>query len=135
MKERKFVGVLQAHPDDCVSAGVASLFGVSLESVPRFSAESWGDELDDWLASRGFGFINVRFPDDQKRGIPSGYTIGAVATTSGRHPGSFMHCVICLDGMIVWDPLMGEQPGTERAEEYTIIYRLRPTLDIAGVGV
>lgn len=63
-------------------------------------------------------------------GIPRGYTIGAVASSSGRHPAGWMHCVICLNGMIIWDPLLGDQPGTQRAEEYTIIYRLRPAIDL-----
>lgn len=47
MTEREFVGVMQVHQDDCVSACVASLLGVDLESVPRFAAESWGEELND----------------------------------------------------------------------------------------
>lgn len=113
-------GVLQENSDDCVRACVASLLGLPLVDVPRFCPESWGDELDEWLKTRGWGFINVAFTGEQKDGVPRGFTIGAIPSPS--YPEGWMHSVICLDGRIVWDPKSGPQPGTERASEYTVFY-------------
>lgn len=121
-----FTGVKQQHRDDCVAACVASVFSLPLDSVPRFNPEAWGEELDKWLSGRGYGFINVSFTGEQKDGVPRGYTIGAIPTRSSDLPDGWMHSVVCLDGMIIWDPLLGEQPGTQRAREYTVVYRLRP---------
>lgn len=120
--QKPFQGVLQEHKDDCVRACVASLFRLPPSEVPRFNPETWGEELDEWLAARGFGFINVTFTGDQKDGVPRGYTIGAVPSMSFGE--GWMHSVICRDGGIVWDPKTGPQQGTARAKEYTVIYRL-----------
>lgn len=117
-------GVLQAHNDDCVSACVAMLFGYSLADIPRFDAIDWHEQLCEWLNVRGYGLVNISFTGEQKDGIPSGYTIGAI---SSQLRDGWKHCVICLDGMIVWDPKTGKQDGNKRAEEYTIIYPLNFT--------
>lgn len=118
------VGVLQQEPKDCVRACVATLFDLPLADVPRFSAEAWADELAEWLRPMGFSLINMRFDGTQEKGIPTGYTLGAVASDS--LPPPYKHCVVCLNGEVVWCPTYGHEFVHKPVDEYTVIYPVKP---------
>jgi hypothetical protein len=116
-------GVFQAKRTDCVRACVASLFELSLNSVPDFTPENWGNELDDWLFDRGLAAVNIRLDEEARQmPVPSGFSLGAVDTQSKDFPPEYKHCVVCFNGRVIWCPIRGEQDGTEAAHEYTIIY-------------
>jgi len=118
-------GVLQDHPETCVQAAIASLLELPLEQVPRFDARNWGLELAEWLSRLGFGMLNCTLNDASPPDTPNGYTLCAMPST---HRPGWLHCVVCYNGKVIWCPLEGEQPGTENAREYTILYPLDPRL-------
>jgi hypothetical protein len=125
-------GVIQDKETGCVQACVASLFEISLSEVPFFNPECWEQELQEWLEPMGLTTINMTFPQERLFDIdlPFGYTLAAIPAKHPGFPPDWKHCVICYNGHIVWCPLFGEQNGTERAQEYTIIY----PLTLAGIG-
>lgn len=118
-------GVHQKSKTECVRACVASVFEVNLEDIPEFDPVNWDDELREWLSPMGLTTVNMSFADvPYDPTIPRGYTLGAVPTDNPDSPSHWKHCVVCLDGVVVWCPKRGVRPGTQRAEEYTVIYPL-----------
>lgn len=123
----QFKGVYQRGDKDCVRASVASLFGVSLDDVPNFRGEDWGDDLQKWLRQRGMAFINVVYREGISSDLlPRGFTLGAVKSPS--LPDPWKHCIVCKDGIEVWCPIRGTEAPKREVEEYTIIYSLNPAL-------
>jgi len=120
------IPVRQSKYNTCVQACVASLLELPLSNVPEFKPETWGQELTEWLHPRGWSYMNVRLNLDDPRGEssgPSGYTMGYIPAAEGFVYG-WGHSVVCRDGLIVFDPWSGDQPGDKRADEYTILYPL-----------
>jgi hypothetical protein len=121
--------VRQTRRDNCVAACVASILEVPLEQVDRIAPATWYADMLDLLKPLGFTALGVRFDEenDYTRGKPAGYSLGAVSAGSD-FPEGWEHCVVCLDGKIVWDPARGERPGTERSKEYVVIYQTDPAV-------
>lgn len=98
---------------DCLTACLASIFEEPYEDVPVFcdqetgkSGPFWYRLLEDWLAERGFAFLQrVREDgmDDDPMRCPfayPGYWIAGVK--SPRVDGE--HAVVMNRGELVWDP-------------------------------
>lgn len=120
-------GVYQSERTNCVAACVASVFERDLDEVPDFNPECWYEELGEWLAERGMAAVNIRMNaecmDDP---VPAGWTLGAVPHLSDCFPDDWKHCVVCFNGRVVWCPVRGVMDGTQRAEEYTLLYMQNP---------
>jgi hypothetical protein len=119
--------VRQIAKDECVRACVASLLELALEEVPKFDPVEWMHDLGYWLKARGWGLVSVAFPEDLPEHLPAGYTLGAIPTTRDW-PEGWMHCVVCLDGKVVWDPVLGTLSNGQRAKQYDFLYPLDPAL-------
>jgi hypothetical protein len=106
--------VEQRTANDCMTACLASIFGVPYEHAPLLwddaanaPVERWHGVLDDWLAERGFGQLErVRQTDDETDDpmrcpwrFP-GYWIAGVK--SPRYDGT--HAVVMHLNALVWDP-------------------------------
>lgn len=114
-------GVLQTTPTNCLQACLASILEIPIKDIPDFSDREWLKELNDWLFPRGFYVLDFHFDDPDDHRLLQGYQLGAIP--SNNHPGK-MHCVVCRNGHIVWDPLTGEKEGEEIAADYDIFIAL-----------
>ncbi len=98
----------QQANDDCVRACAASLLELPLEEVPHFVAiggSSWRFHFIQWLAQRGFGFLEIPFERLGRDSIAwyGGHYI--VSGTSPRQPGGPMqHAVVFKDYSLAHDP-------------------------------
>lgn len=120
-------GIYQRGVDDCVAACLASIFEIRLGDIPPIKPDSWWGDMLPWLNGRGVTAINITLAlndpavREQLAAFPGGFCIGCVEST--RFPGS-NHAVVCHDWRIVWDPYEGTKPGTDFANEYTVLYPL-----------
>ena len=80
---------------NCFDACLASVLEVPLDTLPHFHGEGWYDVYEAWLQSRGFELD--RMPSEP---IPPGYQLAVVESPRG----AFLHSVVMLDGVLVWDP-------------------------------
>jgi hypothetical protein len=95
---------------NCLMACVASIFGTSVESLPRRA--DYADDMRGMYALlcdaiRPFGYVpvcwNVR-PPEWPDIAPPGYHI-AIGRRAGEAPDSrVFHAVVALDGNIIHDP-------------------------------
>ncbi len=88
---------------DCVRASYAALFGLPIESIPRFDpaslrpGESQQQKERRWLRSLGLDLIEIN-------------PARAASTALGEHlisglsPRGFGHRCIGVDGQVAWDP-------------------------------
>lgn len=98
---------------NCFSACVASILGLTIDDVPDYqcdySDDQWWDKWEAWFAARGL------IPD-LTWDAPAGYAMMSVRTPTP-------HCVVVLDGVMVWNPLGGLPlpTGTEIRHYMTIL--------------
>lgn len=117
--------VMQSGPDDCISACLASVLEIPLKEVPRFFEIAGADETEwwraikAWLATRGWGVINIDCNAFKLRRI-DGYLI--VAGESARGLG---HSTVWHKGKMIHDP-HPEQSGIKEPREIDLLYPLDP---------
>ena len=117
-------GVFQPTPTSCCPACIASIFEIPIEDIPELpDNELWTDELNKWLKHKGLYTFSIRFSNREAREFLKGYSLGGIE--SSRLPGE-MHCVVCYDGRIVWDPIEGEKGGTEYPDRWEIFIAIDP---------
>jgi hypothetical protein len=114
---------------NCFGSCVASIFEVSVSEMPDYLAgdpnnPDWLNVWRDWLAERGLGVLHRPYCCDECQ-KPPGYSILSVTC---QHNDGTTHAVVCLDGVVVHDPLPGKLcPDTQFVDWY-IFVALDPTL-------
>lgn len=80
-------GVDQTTPDNCLQAVVATALAVPIEAVPSFHlfGPNWRPALDLFLDGAEFDGP-------------------AMSIAVGMSARDTKHCVLCVDGEMVWDP-------------------------------
>ena len=118
--------VKQTEVWNCVQACIASIFELEMTDLPTILASRWLEQVMAWAETVGLGVLlfSMAAGCDRGKDFPKGWAIGGVGSPSDENP--FMHAVVCWNGFIVWDPLLGEQPGTEDAKDYVVFYPLNP---------
>jgi hypothetical protein len=79
---------------NCISACVASILEVPIETVPFFVDENWRERFVGWLAARGLAATELENP-------PPGFSIAFGPSTRLAGRG---HACVARDGVIVHDP-------------------------------
>lgn len=91
------------YPDgNCLSACIASVFGVEIDSVPDFGTGSqWYDKFTDYMIGQfGLQPIDIEYPCCFE---PKGYHF-----INGKSPrGNYLHAIVGKDGEGVHDPYPG----------------------------
>ena len=80
---------------NCISACLASILEVPIETVPSFVDTYWWERFVGWLAAQGLAATSVEGT------IPPGYAIAFGPSTRLADRG---HACVALDGVIVHDP-------------------------------
>lgn len=96
--------VKQKREDDCTSACLESLLGVS---TPMFFTQTWEKDLQAWLRERGKAFIalDVHSLTDVTDAINSGtWPQDTHYLISGLGPRGRQHMCIGFNDEIAWDP-------------------------------
>ncbi|MCH9647798.1 MAG: hypothetical protein K0U98_06135 [Deltaproteobacteria bacterium] len=97
---------------DCFAACIASILEISIDEIPRPTAEEFEDwsaywpRLSESLASRGFYLIFVKTGAEGCWSTDTLVSRGAYWIASGpspRYPGT-LHCVVMCGGKQVHDP-------------------------------
>jgi len=117
-------GILQQTKDSCCPACIASIFEIPIEDVPALpDNDTWIEVLNQWLSQFGLYSFSVTFAIPEQREVLRGYTLGGIKSKNfaGKN-----HCVVCYDGKIVWDPLYGEQDGTEYPDTWEVFITKDP---------
>lgn len=105
--------VEQRTPYDCLTACLATVFGCPYEDAPIFGNQEtgehepgWHQKLDDWLAARGFAWLQrVRedgMTDDPARSPWAFPGLWIAGVASPRINGE--HAVVMRWNELVWDP-------------------------------
>lgn len=111
---------------NCLSACVASILEIPVESVPLFVGTGWWPRLLAWLAGLDLSatWIEARLP-------PRGYTIAF--GPSPRFAG-LGHTCVAYDGALVHDP-HPSRSGVPSVEHYAAIHGPRgETMWFNGIG-
>jgi hypothetical protein len=105
---------------DCLSACIASIFEIPLETVPLWSAmpvQDWGENFRDFIESSGYEWVGEKFYSqaaraqytesefwDKVKAISPG--VDGYYVISGTSPRGFQagHAVIYKDGKLAHDP-------------------------------
>lgn len=94
IKQNIIVGNPEGRKGNCMQAGIASLLELSLEEVPHFiEQENWWEFTKNWLLQKGY-ILRERSRKEQV----IGYSLAI-----GLSPRNIYHCVVALDGNIVFD--------------------------------
>lgn len=108
---------------NCLSACLASILEVPLQTVPDFAAETETDEeflsaVDAWLAKKGLRYRQVALGD----AAPVGWH-----TVEGLSPRGGQHACVAKNGALMWDPHPrdGTGRGLVRAERWGVLEPLR----------
>lgn len=89
---------------NCMNACLASLFEVSLDSIPDFydddidDHDAWWKNLRAWLATRGYGLMCVSLAKENLTAY-AGYLI-----VSGMSSRGVQHATLWRDGHLAHDP-------------------------------
>lgn len=108
------------HPGgNCFSACVASLLELSIDDVPYFMDEEdgkpkWYEQLDSWLAPRGFYALHFDVVDRERTVWPKGFYIRIGKSSRGDH------AVVGRGGAVVFDPHPSRE-GLIAVDGFTII--------------
>lgn len=80
---------------DCFRACVASIFELPIEKVPDFCAKrNWEEHLEEWLAHRRMGYVEVRINGEEAVFAPVPRNILCILTGhTKRHPKR-LHAVV-----------------------------------------
>ena len=117
-------GIFQPTKDSCCSACIASIFEIPIEDVPELpDNDTWIEVLNEWLDQFGLYTFAVTFAIKEQREVLKGYTLGGIKSKNFTDKD---HCVVCYDGKIVWDPLHGEQDGTEYPDTWEVFITKDP---------
>lgn len=141
----RYVDAEHGKCGDCFPACIASILELPLSDVPNFTqlsldreiargvplAEAWKSGTDwwymlnDWLAPRGFMYMEFPNAEDWPNDIRSriGFHI-----MIGRSPrGDFDHCVVGKAGVVVHDPSEGaSSPHLATLKAYGLFIPLNP---------
>lgn len=103
---------------NCLTACLASILEIPLETIPFNGDTGWFDKLNAWLYPRGFYALCFEFHDLWR---PSGLYI-----LCGRSPrGDFSHCVVAKGDSIIHGP-HPSRAGVLSWDDGTIIVPLDP---------
>lgn len=114
---------LKAPDGNCYAACIASIFEVPLDGVPQPTREE-GSSIKAWeeyvarldrvfYRPRGLYALVIN-PAENWR--PLGYSILCAKSPRGDYP----HCVVALDGEVVWDPHPDRDMGLGEIVDWTI---------------
>ena len=121
-------GIFQPTKDSCCPACIASIFEIPIEDVPELpDNDTWIEVLNEWLDQFGLYSFAVTFAIKEQREVLKGYTLGGIKSKNFTDKD---HCVVCYDGKIVWDPLHGEQDGTEYPDMWEVFITKDPLVAV-----
>jgi hypothetical protein len=84
---------------NCLAAALASVLDLHLYEVPEMEVkEGWLQKVNEWLADKNLALVLCKYEPNY---CPRGLTIGS--TKPSEH-SEVLHCVVCQNGRIVWDP-------------------------------
>jgi hypothetical protein len=116
--------VYQKRDDDCFRACIATILGISYESINepdiKLPTSDWLQGWRVYLNSLGFDicFFHYAVMDEW---LPKGYSIGVGISPRGKD-----HAVICLDGKPFFDPYKNSSGFPEKFDSYGIITLIKP---------
>ncbi len=93
--------ILEAPKGNCFATCLACILELDPSTVPNFIGDfpsSWNNELHDWLQAMNLGFVYLQ-PQNPDF-CPDGYAIASYTVDGSEN----LHCVVCYDGDVVWDP-------------------------------
>lgn len=112
-------------PDgNCMSACLATLFGLPISAVPNFyrvaghEPEKWWDAISDWLKPRGYGLLIATVSSEYLELLDGALIVG------GTSPRGVQHAVIYVDGALWHDP-HPDGGGVTGPLDVTVIYPLQ----------
>lgn len=113
---------------NCLSAVLASLLHLPIESIPVFSdPENWLKDLNAWL--RQYGLAYLSFPADGFNEVLSSFGIeGLHHEIAGMTTRFFDVCHACVakDGYVVFDPHPSNDGLNVSVDSHGIFIALRP---------
>lgn len=124
--------VYQRREDDCFRACVATILGISYESINepdiKLPTSEWLQAWRIYLNSLGFDicFFNYSVMDEW---LPKGYSIGVGVSPRGKD-----HAVICLDGKPFFDPYKNSSGFPDKFDCYGIITLIKP-FELVGKAI
>jgi len=84
---------------NCFQACIASIFELSLESVPNFIAmKNWEEKLDKWLEQFDCYYLELTLEKSQANTLKGYHLIG------GKHSSGIPHITVGLNGKMIHDP-------------------------------
>lgn len=83
------------EPGNCWAACIASIVGVPIKGVPNFVASThWFQDTQVWLNDRGWGLVQMPWPDRVVGGVFGGQFPPAVVVLSGWGPRGVRHSIV-----------------------------------------
>jgi len=91
---------------NCLSAVLASLLHLPIESVPVFFKDTWLQDLNEWLRQYGLAYICFSIADDGPQFLASFGITGLHHELAGPSPRNteVAHALVGHDGRAVFDP-------------------------------
>ncbi len=127
--QRLLQTILSPPLGNCFSACLACILELPVESVPNFVGEhgdEWFPKLKEWLESSNLSPIFLEVNSEQANFGPPGYSILS-AEIVGSSRG---HCLVALDGEVVWDPAPTKTTLVSR-KSWVVLAVLDPTVPIS----
>lgn len=104
---------------NCMDACMASIFEIKLSDCPNYSPNNpdWWERIEEFVNSKGFDLLIGYRPDANI--VPKGCQIAVVDSPRGP----WLHAVVALDGVIVWDPHPDQDSYGLPIKEYDLIIK------------
>ena len=107
---------------NCMAACLASILEIPLESIPNDHSPQWYVHLEEFV--NGYGYSIDRFPAGCDPEFIRGYQIAVINSPRG----DWLHALVALDGVIVWDPFDGSTSSDSEIIGWDILVPIRNDL-------
>lgn len=110
---------------NCLSAVLASLLHMPIESIPVFSQDQWVKDLNDWLRPLGLAYLT--FPDGPR--VLDAFGIKGLhheVFGKSKRFSDVGHACVGLDGDLVFDPHPSDDGLNDGVEGVGVFIALRP---------
>ncbi len=121
--------ILSPPLGNCFSTCLACILEMPVEDVPNFvgkHGDAWFSELRKWLEPSNLSPMFLEVSPEWPNFGPSGYSILSAEVAES----SKGHCLVALDGEVVWDPAPSKMTVLSK-KSWVVLSVLDPTRSIA----
>ena len=121
--------ILTVPGGNCFAASVASILELPLDALPVIEQHEdgqWFYQWLDWLGPLNLTFVLIA---SSPSWTPLGYAI-----LSAQSPRDLcLHCVVCFNGKIAWDPSPWREQGVGEWRDWIIFQVLDPSKPVGSL--